>query len=136
MTELPAGTVEVQLARLSEQVSAIKDSFQAERTASKEAITAAFEAAKDATAAALLAQKESAEKSEKNAQAQLEMHNGLIRKMDSLVTGFPTKDSVQKDLDTRDARLNALDRAMARAYGVAAGAVALAGVATYVAGNN
>ena len=91
-------TSEVELARLGpNRFTHSKNTFADEKTASKEAITAAFKAAETATAAALQAQKESADKSEVNANKQLEMHNGLIRKMDSLVGNFPDKDSVTKD---------------------------------------
>jgi hypothetical protein len=120
--------MKVELATLRERMGGLKDAFEAEKTASKEAIAAAFKAAETATQAALLAQKESAEKSEANMKAQVEMHNGLIRKMDNLVTGFPDKDSLQQQLESRDARLNGLDKAVARAYGVAAGASLFAGV--------
>jgi hypothetical protein len=124
--------LEVQLARVTEQLKALREAFAAERVSSKEAITAAFTAAETATAAALLAQKESAEKSEENAKDQLEMHNGLIRKMDALVGSFPNKESVQKDLETRDTRIVSLEKTVARAYGAAAGAVALAGIAVAI----
>ena len=124
--------IEIQLAHLEEQIKALSAAFVAEKVSSKEAIAAAFTAAETATETAFKAQKESAEKSEKNAQAQLEMHNGLIRKMDSLVGTYPDKESVKKDLESRDARISSLDRQVARAYGVAAGAVALAGTAMAV----
>jgi hypothetical protein len=121
---------EVLLARLDEQVKSLSAAFNAERTASKEAIAAAFKAAETATAAALQAQKEAAGKSEENAQAQLEMHNGLIRKMDNLVGNFPTKDGLNTELSSRDHRITALEKAVARAQGMAAAA---AGVAIAVA---
>jgi hypothetical protein len=127
-----SGDLEVELARLAERMVGLTDAFEAEKTASKEAIAAAFKAAETATQAALLAQKESAEKSEANMKAQVEMHNGLIRKMDNLVTGFPDKDSLEQQLATRDARLNSLDKAVARAYGVAAGAGLFAGLFGYL----
>jgi ribosomal protein L14E/L6E/L27E len=124
---------EVELARLDERISGLKNAFESERTSSKEGIATAFEAADKATTAALTAQKEAASKSEENAKAQLEMHNGLIRKMDSLVQGFPNKESVAKDLEARDQRLNLLDKQVARAYGVAAGAGGLAGILSVTA---
>lgn len=129
MTENYEKHIEVQLARVQEQLRALTGAFSAERVSSKEAIGAAFTAAETATAAALLAQKESADKSEENSKDQLSAHNGLIRKMDLLVASFPNKESVQKDLDTRDARISMLEKTVARAYGAAAGAVTLAGVA-------
>ena len=135
MTESRMNThhVEVQLAHLEEQIGSLKGSFEAEKISSKEAIAAAFKAAETATAAALQAQKESATKSETNAEKQLEMHNGLIRKMDALVASFPNKDYVNSQLSARDQRLGVLDRQVARAYGLTAGAIALAGVAAAVA---
>jgi hypothetical protein len=121
--------VEVHLAHLEEQIKSLADAFQAEKVSSKEAITAAFTAAQTATDAALLAQKEAAGKAEENATAQLEMHNGLIRKMDALVGGFPTKDSVDEKFEARDARLSLVEKQLARAYGAAAGGLALSGIA-------
>jgi hypothetical protein len=126
---------DVAIGVLEERMSGLGAAFEAEKTASKEAIAAAFKAAETATQAALLAQKESAEKSELNMKAQVEMHNGLIRKMDALVTGFPDKDSLGEQLATRDARLNALDRAVARAYGAAGVFSLFAGLLGYLLGH-
>lgn len=127
-----------QFARLDEKVDGLQDAFEAWQRSSDKAIDAAFLAADKATSAALTAQKEAADKSEKAAQAQLEMHNGLIRKMDNLVSGFPSKESVAKDFENRDQRLNALDRNMARIFGAVAGiggfASLLSAVAIFLAG--
>jgi hypothetical protein len=123
----------VELARLDERINGLKNAFESDKVERATQIDKAFDAADKATVAALTAQKEAAGKSEQNAQAQLEMHNGLIRKMDSLVQGFPNKESVAKDLEARDQRLNLLDKQVARAYGVAAGAGGLAGILSVTA---
>jgi hypothetical protein len=124
----PSFNLEVELARVDQKLLDLKESFAGDKLERATQIDKAFDAADKATVAALTAQKEAAGKSEQNAQAQLEMHNGLIRKMDTLVAGFPTKESVQKDFDARDQRLNMIDRQVARAYGVAAGAIGIAAI--------
>ena len=133
----PSFSIEVELARVDQKLIDLKEAFASDKVERATQIDKAFDAADKATVAALTAQKEAAGKSEQNAQAQLEMHNGLIRKMDAMVMGFPTKESVQKDLDARDQRLNLLDRQVARAYGLGAGALGLAaitgGLATIIA---
>lgn len=123
---------EVELARLGEQIGALREAFQSEKIAYKEANAAAFKAAETAVNAALQAQKEAASKAEANQAKQLELHNGLIKKMDALVQNFPTKESVGKDFSTRDVRLGQLERQVARAYGASAGAIGLAGIAVAV----
>jgi hypothetical protein len=150
----------VELARLDERINGLKNAFESDKIERATQIDKAFDAADKATAAALTAQKEAAGKSEQNAQAQLEMHNGLIRKMDTLVAGFPTKDAVQKDFDVRDQRIGvleasisgtvsrdlydqrhgelskqveAVEKQLSRAYGVATGATGITGLVSVAA---
>jgi hypothetical protein len=132
-------SVEVELARLGEQIHSLHAAFEAEKVASKEANQAAFKAAETAVQAALQAQKEAAGKAEESANKQLEMHNVLIRKMDGMVANVPTKEAVQKDVaatfravDAVNDRVTMVDRGLARAQGAAAAGIALAGIALAV----
>lgn len=107
------------------------DSMFAER---EKAVEAALAAQEKAVTAALEASDKAISKAEANAEKWRENANEWRGAMSDRDRELPSRREVETALQGVSDRTSVLERQVARAYGVAAGAIALAGIALVLAG--